>query len=166
MQTKQDAQAAGTFTTLHSSRAANVIYITLTQLSPVVSLSFAFSLLPNEASLSCMNLLHREQALSTVTLLSPFSAFVFVYSISLYSPLPALCTCTTLVSPSGPHWGLPLSPADNYCHLHIARCDKHSALPVARRRTTMPAQAASELVGARYGRKQAGQTDLRQNTRA
>lgn len=32
-----------------------------------------------------------------------------------------------LVSPSGPHWGLPLSSADNYCHLHVAQCDKHLA---------------------------------------
>lgn len=33
--------------------------------------------------------------------------------------------------PSGPHWGPPPSPVDNYCLLHIAWCDKHSVLTVA-----------------------------------
>lgn len=38
---------------------------------------------------------------------------------------PAAVHTWCLVSPSGPHWGLPLSSADNYCHLHIAQCNKH-----------------------------------------
>lgn len=97
---------------------------------------------------------------------SLFCLCLGLFYLTLFPPYLHICTCMTLVWPSGPHWGLPLSPADNYCHLHIARCDKHLVLPVASHRTTMLVQAASELVGERDGRKQRGQRVLRQNTRA
>lgn len=69
-----------------------------------------------------------------------FSFFRLYLGLFYLTPCPPslrFCTCVTLVLPSGLHWGLSLSPADNYCHLHVARCDKHLALPVASHRTTM-----------------------------
>lgn len=79
----------------------------------------------------------REHALSLMCLyfLLPLPlSWSFLPSSSPSSPTAAV-HAWRLVSPSGPHWGLPPSSADNYCHLHIAQCDKHLALPVASRGT-------------------------------
>lgn len=62
------------------------------------------------------------------TLLSHSLILVFFLPLPPCFPPPHGCTRMTLISPSGPHWGLPLSSADNYCHLHIAQCDKHLLL--------------------------------------
>lgn len=127
-------QGAGTFTIANSSGAANAFCITLLQASPVAAPSFDFSQLQNEASISWVLPRNIGGALCPLmrfsSLLPP--PFILVFSTLILAPLaPCGCTCVTLVSPSGPHWGLPLSSADNYCHLHIARCDKHLALPAA-----------------------------------
>lgn len=112
---------------------ASVMCIMLLQATPVAS--FDFSHFKIEASfyvvLPC----------DTGSTFCPLICLYFLLRLypGLFYPHPPLPTAVhawCLVSPSGPHWGLPLSSADNYCHLHLAQCDKHLALPVASRGTT------------------------------
>lgn len=121
-------RSAGSFTTL--------------QASSVMCVTCCFSVFwpaqfQNEASVSMVYAATQGAAfVPNVPLLSPSFAFISVSSTLLLalSP-PAAVHAWCLVSPSGLHWGLPLSSADNYCHLHIAQCDKHLALPAASRGT-------------------------------
>lgn len=55
---------------------------------------------------------------------------LLIFTTLLWSPQPqppAAARTWCLVSPSGPHWGMPPSSADNYCHLRVAQRDKHLA---------------------------------------
>lgn len=48
----------------------------------------------------------------------PLSSFSFSSVLVAFILSSCGFTCLTLVSPSAPHWRLPFSLADNYCHLH------------------------------------------------
>ena len=88
--------------------------------------------------------LHR---VPNVSLFFPSSTFILFFSA------PCGYACVTLVSPSGPHWGLRLSSADNYCHLHIVQFDKHLTLPVASHRIAVLVEASLDLVEEKVGKK-------------
>lgn len=71
-----------------------------------------------------------EGCFTTRTLFS-WRFLLLAPSTTSWPLLAPICTAVRmrcLLSPSARHWGLPLSSADNYCHLHVAQCDKHLAL--------------------------------------
>lgn len=104
--------------------AFSLTYILLLQTSPLGSASFDFVQLQNVLKCFVLFTLTHSEHTPLLQCVFPVST---LYLCCFSSPYPPFCdsTCVTLVLPSGPHWGLPLSSADNYCHLHIAQSDKH-----------------------------------------